>query len=153
MQRQAARLGQRPGIAALVVALVLGEFPGEGVHRLIAVLARRRRDHARVKPAAEVGGDGNVASQVQLHRLLEQRAELLLEVVRGVVEVDVVVDLPVADGLAGAAADAQEMARGQLLDALEQRLAVEAELEREVIPERVGIGLDRGQERQQRLSL
>ena len=39
------------------------------------------------------------------------------------------------------------------MDALEERLAGEAELEREVVAQRVEVGLDPGQERQQRLRL
>ena len=74
---------------------------------------------------------------------LQQRLDLLLEVQRGVVEVEVVVDLPVADRLRRAPADPQEMAGQELLDALEQRLAGEAELEGEIVLERVEVGLDR----------
>ena len=50
-------------------------------------------------------------------------------------------------------AHAQEVPRQELADALEERLAGEAELEGEVVLEPLEVGLDRGQEGQQRLRL
>ena len=90
---------------------------------------------------------------MQLHRLVQQLLDLALEVGLGVVEVDVVVDLPVAFRRRLAAGDPQQVPGLQLAHPLEQGLAGEAELEGEVVLEAVGIGLDRRQHRHQRLRL
>ena len=58
------------------------------------------------------------------------------------VEVEVVVDLPVALGHDGPVAHAQAVAGLQLADALEQRLTGQAELEGQVVLEALEIGLD-----------
>ena len=150
---QIALVGDGPRVAALVVALVLGEAPGEGLHALSRRAAGERRHGARVEPAAEIRGHGHVASQVQLHGLREQRLDPLLEVLRRVVEVDVVVDLPVPLRLDPPAAYAQQVAGQQFAHALEERLAGQAELECEVVLESIEVGADSGQERQQRLGL
>ena len=77
----------------------------------------------------------------------------LLVVLRRVVEVEVVVDLPIAGGLGDAVAHAQEMPGQELAHALEERLARQTELEGQVVLEPLEIGLDGGQEGQQRLRL
>src|SRR5205085_1486687 len=77
----------------------------------------------------------------------------MLVVGRGVLEVRLEVDLPVALGLDAAVPDAEEVAGLELADAFEKRLAGQAELEAQVVLEPVEVGLDRRQERQQRLDL
>ena len=109
-----------------------------------AVRRRRERgDDARVEPAAQVRADRHVGAQVEADRVGEQLAASALVKSAGVVEVGLEVDLPVAARLDVAVADAQEVAGQQLADALEQRLAGEAELEGEVVLEAVEVGLDR----------
>src|SRR3954465_5710019 len=86
-------------------------------------------------------------------RVGEQLLRAALVEVVGVVEVRLEVDLPVALRLDLAVPDAQEVAGQQLLHALEERLAGERELERQVVGEPGTAGLDLGQERQQRIYL
>src|SRR4051812_18677011 len=86
-------------------------------------------------------------------RLSEERLDALLEVPRGVIEVDLVVDLPISYRFNRPAADAQEVPARKFADALEEGLAVEAELEDKVVLQTLDIGLDRRNEGQQRLSL
>src|SRR5262249_15792809 len=69
------------------------------------------------------------------------------------VEVEVVVNLPVAAHIDSPATCDEQVPGEQLVDALEQRLAVQAELEGEVILEAGQVGLDVLDERQQRLDL
>ena len=69
------------------------------------------------------------------------------------VEIGLVLDFPVAPHDDVAVADEQVVARQQLLDAPEERLAVQHELEGEVVLQALGVGLDRREERQQRLGL
>ena len=90
---------------------------------------------------------------MQPHRLGKQALDPLLVVLRGVVEVEVVVDLPVASRLSDAAAHPEEVAGQQLADSLEERLAGEAELEGQVVLQPLEVGLDGRKERQQRLRL
>ena len=90
---------------------------------------------------------------MQPHRLREQALDALLVVLRGVVEVEVVVDLPVARGLGHAAVDAKEVARQELSHTLEEGLPGEAELEGQIVLQPLQVGLDGGDEGQQRLRL
>ena len=69
------------------------------------------------------------------------------------VEVRLVVDLPVPAHGDLAVADGEHVARQELANALEKRLAAQAELEAEVVLQSVDIGLHRGQERDQRFDL
>src|ERR1019366_9555025 len=102
---------------------------GECPHGIAGTLRRERRHGARVEASGKVGRDRDVASKVELHGLLEQGAEALLEETRRVVHVDLVVDLPVAFGLdATARPQSQNVAGQQLANSLEQRLAREAQL-------------------------
>ena len=139
--------------AALVVRRPGVEPAGEADELLRVRLRREGRDDARVEAAADVGADRHVRAQVQPDGVVHQLADLLLEVGARVAEVGAVVDLPVPPRLDLPVADAEDVARQQLVDPLEQGLAAEAELEREVVLERLQVGLDRRQEGQQRLDL
>ena len=86
-------------------------------------------------------------------RVRQQLLGAPLVVLGRVLEVRLEVDLPVALRLHVAVAHAQEMAGEKLLNALEEGLAGERELEGQVIGEPVRVGLDLRQERQQRLHL
>src|SRR6201999_247315 len=98
----------------------------------------------------QVCRDGHVGAQVQVDRLFEQLGETLLEVMAGVVPIEVVVDLPIPLRLNPATrAYTDQVARKQLADAAEQCLAGQAQLEPEVVLEAFDVDLDRGQERQQ----
>ena len=147
------RAGQLARVLALVVAPVLREAARERLHALLRGVAGERRHRARVQAAAEVGGHRHVAAQVQGDRLAQQRLDALLEVLRRVVEVEVVVDLPVALGRDPAVADPHAVAGQELAHALEQGLAGQAELEGQVVLEPLEVRADGRQERQQRLRL
>ncbi len=90
---------------------------------------------------------------MQRDRLGDERFQAFLEVRRRAVPIDLVEDLPVAARRHGPASGPQVVARQQLAHVLEQRLAGKAELEGQVVPEAFDVGLDRGQERHERLGL
>ena len=83
--------------------------------------------------------------------LVTENAAVTCWVVVAVVEVQVVVDVPVALLADDPVPDPHPVAGGQLPDPVEERLAVQAELEREVVAEAGHVRLDGRQERQQRL--
>ena len=68
------------------------------------------------RPPLRYAPTGTSAAQVQPDRVAQQRRRSLLEVVLGVVEVELVVDLPVAPRLDSAVRDPQEVAGRQLVD-------------------------------------
>ena len=83
---------------------------------------------------------------------LELCFQLIMEILLRMVYVGAVVDLPVPAALDGAVGrDRHAVGRLQFLDPLKQRPSLHAELEHQVILEALGIGLNAGQERQQRL--
>ena len=90
---------------------------------------------------------------MHLHRILEQPGDLFAEIFLGVIEIEVVVNLPVTLHHDLAVLDEQIVPRLQLGDLVEKRLALEAELETQVFLERLGIRANALQERQQRLHL
>ena len=94
---------------------------------------------------------GHVGPQVDADRVLHPLLELLLEVARGVVVVGHELDVPVALLADGAAGHRERVPGRQLANALEQGLAIEAELEGQVVAQAVEVGFDRRQEREQRL--
>src|SRR5439155_4141596 len=77
----------------------------------------------RVEPAGEKGRDGNVCTQAQPHRVLEQRAQLLLRACRVELgaRLDAQVEVPVAPGLETAFPPAPHRRGWQLRDTLECR--------------------------------
>jgi hypothetical protein len=90
---------------------------------------------------------------MDLHGVGHQLTEPLLEIARVVVEIEVVVDLPVARDIQIAVADLEHVARRNLTDSLEEGLPVEAELEDQVVAQALDVRRDLGQEGQDGLGL
>ena len=105
---------------------------------------RQQGDDARVHPAAEVGSDRHVAAQLEPNRVVEQSPHFDDEVLLGVVGIDGELRLPEALGVAvrpDAQVDELPVPRLQLVHAGEQRVVTGHELEREVVADRVEVGL------------
>src|SRR5215210_6604550 len=101
--------------------------------------ARERRNNARIQTAAQVGANRNIGPQVQPHRFVKQRTQLLFKVFRGVLQIEVIVNLPITARTHHAVTDLQHMPRWQFVYAFEERLARKTELERQVFFERLKI--------------
>ena len=144
---------ERPGIAALVVFGPLGELAEEGLEAVARLLRGQAGDDARVQPAAQVSPDRDVGSEMDPHGVGHQLAQPLLEVARIVFEIEVVVDLPVTRDIQIAVSGHQHVTRRDLANALEERLAVQAELEDQVVAQAFDVRRHLGQERQDGLRL
>ena len=149
-----AGLGDRGlGEFALVIARELGEAAVKALGDAALGLAGEDGDQARIEAARDIGADRHVAAQMQSDDVVEQLDQAALEVSRIVLVIDVVANVPVAPDAHPAILDGQRMARHQLLDAAKQRGLAERVLEGQILGKRRRIGLDFGQERQQRLRL
>src|SRR5207245_1303993 len=125
---------------AFVIGGVAAEPSREGEEAWALLLHRKRGDDARVQTPAEVGADRDVRAQVQRDRLRDQVLDRRLEIHPRVVEVRLVVDLPVPAHRDLAVADGEHVARQELANALEKRLAAQAELDAEVVLQSVETG-------------
>src|SRR4029077_2783804 len=108
---------------------------------------------ARVEAATQIGADWDVRSEMKRHRFRHQVLDGGFEIAGSVMEVGLVVVLPVASDGDAAAVDGQQVPRWELPHAFEHGLAAETELEAEVVLQAIDIGLDGGQERDERLDL
>ena len=88
---------------------------------------------------------------MNIDRVVEQFGEAVLEIPGAVIEIDLVADVPIAPDSHLAILDGQCMARQQLFDAAEQRLVADRVLKGQILGQRLRIGGDLRQERQQRL--
>ena len=121
------RLGREiSGIAALVELRAYVEAAREALEGIAGLAGGEARDDAGVEPAGDVGADRHVRAQVQPHGVLHELVEAVREVALGVVEVGLVLHFPVALHRDLAVPHDQVVARQQLLDAAEERLAVQA---------------------------
>jgi hypothetical protein len=153
VERERPLVGNRAGVRALVVPGAEGEFTGEPLEPRARLAGGGGGHDARVEPAGNVPADRDVGPFVDVHRVQDQPGQLVLEVLLGVVEVDFVIDLPVPPDLDLPAAGDQQVAGQQFPHVLEQGLPVQAELEVQVVLERVRVGLDLADEREEGLGL
>src|SRR6476661_6573844 len=90
---------------------------------------------------------------MNIDRVVEQFGEAVLEIPGAVIKIDLIADVPIAPASHLSILDGQCMARQQLFDPAEQRLAADRVLKGQILGQRLRIGGDLRQERQQRLSL
>jgi len=88
---------------------------------------------------------------MQPHRFVQQRLNPFFEVLRGMLEVEVIPDLPVPPGLDRSVLRDQHMAGSQFGDVLIQSPARQTKLEGDIFFEPLQVGPNVRQERQQRL--
>src|SRR6185312_8004903 len=147
------KLGDLARKVALVIA---GKFEKAAVKRVPATMVQlgsQERNQAGVEPPRYIAADRHVRSHVYEHRVGQQLDKTPLEIAGAVIEVDVVLDVPIAPGGDRTVFDAKHVARKECRYALEERLLADRVLKRQVFAWRFGVGINVVQERQQRLCL
>ena len=152
------RLQRKPGgfahlrsVVALVVVGTVVEPAGKPDESFRPARRRQPRDNARIESTAHVGTNRHIATNVQPHRIFRRLPQPLFEVGRRVVEVQLVVDIPILADADRPVRNGQRVTRKELPNVLEERSFAQAELECQILFERLVVGGDVADERQQGL--
>src|SRR5829696_1565184 len=151
MQSKAVQLGDFARVPALVILRAEIEFPRECLELRADNLGCERGNDAGIEPSTEVGAYRDVGAKVHRYGVLNEFPQPLFKVFLGVIEVEVVLDVPVPADANLTLLDDQCVPGEQLPNSLEQRLAGQTELKRQVVFERFAVGLDAWHEREERL--
>ena len=116
---------------------MIGWFPG-------LILAAKQRHQARIDAAGNIAADRHIGAQVHFDRILHQLLKPSHEIGRRVVEIDIVVDVPIASDFDAAVLHHQHLSGQELLDAAEKRLFADRVLECQIFCEGASVRFDRG---------